>query len=527
VPVTISAYRLTAAALAAAAFGICYHEVIASIVGVWSTNATYSYGFAVPFIAAYVFWTRWNRCAPHVTADYVLGIPVTLAGIGLLIVGQIGALIAVQQLSLIVTLAGVLLLLFGRDVVRAHWFAIAYLLLMIPLWSMPIAFLQDPSRLLSAAIAANLLDVSGVPVIREGTEIILPSQTLSVLLECSGVNQLIALTAMVVPAAYVWLDTNVRRVALLLFAVTISYLSNGFRIAIVGWLAVNGLGDGDINGSAHLVQGLLVSALAYLAIGGCLTLLSTSESSADQGRDESASASPAIAASPLAGRRVWLDIAVLLVMLGAGAAGLSASQLDVQLNEDLRSLESTIGDWTVEIDPPTMAVQLPSIDDDLVNVGGYPTLTGERRFVAVDDEIVRVYRDSSGRRVRLYVGYYHRQEDGKELTGEAGTDLADAASPLTLTTGSRQLEINEIIHADAGTRRGVVFWYDINGRIVSDFYRLKSYTIWDSMTRRRTNGAVVMIAWDGPEGAESDAARQRAIEFAQALMPVLQRHLPV
>jgi hypothetical protein len=75
-------------------------------------------------------------------------------------------------------------------------------------------------------------------------------------------------------------------------------------------------------------------------------------------------------------------------------------------------------------------------------------------------------------------------------------------------------------------RRGLLFWYDMNGRIVSDIYRLKSYTIWDAVTRRRTNGAIVMIAWDGPAGAKSEASRERAIGFAQALVPVLRRHLP-
>jgi len=520
-------YRLTAAAVAAVAFGICYHGIIASIVGVWSTQALYSYGFAVPLIAAYVFWTRWNRSpAPQVVPDYVFGIPVTLAGVTMLVIGQIGALVAVQQVSMIVTLTGLILLVFGRDVIRSHWFSIAYLLLMIPIWNVPISHLQDPSRLLSAKIAANLLDFTGVPVIRQGTDILLPSQTLSVLLECSGVNQLIALTAMVLPATYLWLPTNVRRIALMLFAVMISYLSNGFRIALVGWLAVYGIGDGNINGSAHLLQGLLVSALGYLAIGGCFALLSRSNAAAHQRPDGGTSALPNALSSPLAGRRVWLDIAMLFVMLGAGASRLSASQPGVHLIEDLRSLESRIGDWTIEVDPPAMAVPLPSIDDDLVNVGGYPSLTGERRFAAVDDELVRVYRNSSGNRVRLYIGYYHRQEDGKELTGKAGTDLAVASSTLTLPAESRRLELNEIVQAKAGTRRGVLFWYDINGRIVSDFYRLKSYTIWDAVTRRRTNGAVVMIAWDGAPGAESEAARERAIEFAQALMPVLRRHLP-
>jgi EpsI family protein len=528
VPETRSAYRLTAAAFGILAFGICYSGIIASTVRVWSTQALYSYGFAVPVIAAYVLWTNWNRSRPpQAIPDYVFGIPVTLAGVTMLVIGQIGALVAVQQVSMIVTLTGVLLLLFGRDVVRLHWFPIAYLLLMIPIWNAPISHLQDPSRILSAKIAANLLDFSGVPVIRQGTEIVLPSQTLSVMLECSGVNQLIALTAMVVPATYLWLDTNLRRIALLLFAVTISYLSNGLRIALVGWLAINGLGDGDLNGSAHLFQGLLVSTVGYLAIGAFFSLLSRSRPEKPQRPEDGSATLPAAPSPPLTGRRVWLDIAMLLVILVAGASRLSASQLEVHLTEDLRSLESQIGDWTLEIDPPPMAVPLPSIDDDLVNVGRYPSLTGERRFSAVDDELVRVYRNSSGNRVRLYIGYYHRQEDGRELTGEAGTDLAVAASTLTLGTESRKLELNEIVRTKADMQRGVLFWYDINGRIVSDFYRLKSYTIWDAVTRRRTNGAVVMIGWDGPAGPESQAARERAIEFARALMPVLRRHLPV
>jgi EpsI family protein len=524
-----SAGGLTAVAVAAAAFGICYAGVIASLVEAWSINYLYSYGFAVPFIAAYIVWTRSQESpAPEGAPDYALGGPVTLAGIAMLVIGRLGTITGLEQASLIVTLTGLLLLVFGRAAVKSHWFALAYLLLMVPIWSVPIGHLQDPSRILSAKIATSLLDVSGLPVLRQDTNIILPSHTLSVMLECSGVNQLIAVTAMVLPAAYLWLDTISRRVALVILAVIISYLGNGFRIALVGWLAVNGLGDGDVNGTGmvHLLQGLGVSALGYLAIGGCFALLSTSKRATRERTSDDRPAPPAAVPSTLMGRRVWLDVAILLVMLGAGASQLSARELSVGLKEDLESLETRIDDWTIEIGAPSMAVRLPAIDDDLVDVGGYPTPTGERRFTAVDEELVRVYRNSSGQRVGLYVGYYDRQEDGKELTGEAGNTLALAASALAFPTGSQSLELNEIVREKDGTRRGVVFWYDVNGRIVSDLYRLKIHTIWEAVTRRRTNGAVVMIAWDGQAGAEAEAARQSALEFARSLMPALRRHLP-
>jgi len=523
---TRSAYRVTAMAVAVAAFGICYGAIIAGMIDTWSTNYLYSYAFAVPFIAAYIFWTKAQEPRTLRTApDYAFGIPLTIAGVSMLVIGRLGATIGLEQASLVVTLTGLLLLLFGRDVVRSHWFAIAYLLLMVPIWNGPISQLQDPSRVLSTKIAVNMLSFIGLPVLRQGTNIVLPSHTLAVLQECSGVNQLIALTAMVLPAAYLWLDTTARRVALLSLAVVISYLGNGVRIALVGWLAVHGLGDGDLHASYHLLQGLGVSALGYLAIGACFSLLSKSKPAARPRPDND---SPALLAaeSALPQRRVWLDIAVLCILLGASVSRLSAMPLDVDLRENLRSLDPQIGDWTMEFRPSSTAVPFPGVDDDLVDVGGYPSPTGEHRFTAVDDELVRGYRNSSGDRVLVYVGYYQHQEQGKELTGDASSALAAAASNLTRPIDSGTLELKEIVREKNGTRRGVLFWYDINGRIVHDIYRLKGYTLWDGLTRRRTNGAVVMIAWDGPAGAKSEAAREHAIAFAQALMPALRRHLP-
>jgi hypothetical protein len=73
-------------------------------------------------------------------------------------------------------------------------------------------------------------------------------------------------------------------------------------------------------------------------------------------------------------------------------------------------------------------------------VGGYPSLTGTRRFTAVDDELVRVYRNSSGSRVGSTSAItIARKTVGREQTGDAGAALALAASPLTLTTESQRI----------------------------------------------------------------------------------------
>jgi EpsI family protein len=513
-------------AVAAIAFAICYAHPIATLIGVWSTNALYSYGFAVPFIAAYIVWTTFERGpAPAAAPDYALGVPVIIGGVVLLAAGALCAMNSVEAVSIVVTFVGLLLILFGREAVRPHWFALAYLLLMVPIWSIPIAALQDPSRVLSTRIATGLLHAIGVPALREGTNILLASHTIVVLRECSGVNQLIALTAMVLPASYLWLDTNARRAALLCFAVAVSYVGNGIRIAAVAWLAHKGFGDGVLEGNAHLMQGLAISAIGYLAVGAFFTVLSRPNAQPAAPRESLGTPS-----SPIMGGRVpgklWLDMAIVSLMFAAAAARVSAKPLEVHLPADLSVLESRIGEWTEEIGAATSVDRFPGIDDDLVDVGMYRTETGERRFSGVDQELVRVYRTASGARVRLYVGYYQQQREGKELTGDASKALADAASPLAVTSGSVPLSVNEISRETPERQRGLLFWYDINGRITPEIYRAKAYTIVDAVTRRSTNGAVVMIAWDAPAGTDANAAHLQAVAFARALMPVLRRHLP-
>jgi EpsI family protein len=504
-----------------ATFAVCYAGVIKSLFEVWSTNHLYSYGFVVPVIAAYIVRSRPAPLPANPVPDYLLGVPLTLAGCLMLIVANIAALGAIEHVSLVVTLAGLVLLLWGRAAMKRHWFAVTYLLLMVPIWNYPIAALQDPSRHLSARIAAGMLDGIGVPVFRQGTIIALPSHTLSVMQECSGVNQLIALAAMVVPAAYVWLDRVALRVVLLAFAVAITYIGNGLRIAMVGWLAIHGLGDGDPNGKYHLLQGLLVSVLGYGAIGVAFSVLSrfkrsTAPATAPIATENSSRLSPL-------GRRLWLDVAVIATIAVTGTVRVSATSAETRLQRDLQSLEPSLGGWTMDI-APAVGVRFPAIDDELL--GAYPSPTGERRFVQVDDQLIRTYRHASGARVQLYVAYEHRQEQGKEIAGELAAILRNAARPATVDGESGPVAVREVVRDHSGTQRGILFWYDINGRIVPDIYRAKGYTLWDAVTRRRTNGAVVMIAWQGSPLVPASDARQRAIEFARVAMPLLRRHFP-
>jgi EpsI family protein len=511
--------RITSFVLAVAALVLCYASVIRVLAETWATNSSYSYGFAMVLISGYVLWAKSERLrnlAPR--PDYFLGVPVILVGVATLTVGRLGLLTSLQEVSLLVTLAGFVLLLFGREAFGYTWFPLGYLLLGIPIWDNVIGSLQPPSQDLSARIASSLLRVGGLPVLREGTTLVLPNVTLEVMRECSGVNQLLAIIAMALPAAYLWLKGNTRRAALVGLAAVVAYLSNGVRIALVGFLAYRGLSSGDLR-SMHIFEGLAVSVIGYVLLLGFLSILAKGE-----GNRERAQAGVTTDTRRPSVQHPSLEFGISLIVLAIGAFQLSFEPANVRLSNDLGTFPNQIGAWTLETVQAPMTDKFPAIDDALVHA--YPTPAGEHHFTALDDELVRTYQDSAGQRVRLYIGYHRSQREGKELAGGAGHILNVAATPISVSFGDGAVELRQVQQNLTNSARGLLYFYVINGRVFSNLYLAKRYMVWDALTRRRSNGAVVMVAWESDSGADAEGSRMKAAQFAQAILQLLPKFIP-
>jgi EpsI family protein len=209
-------------------------------------------------------------------------------------------------------------------------------------------------------------------------------------------------------------------------------------------------------------------------------------------------------------------------MFVAAGTQLLAVSHDVALRKNLTQLPTRLGNWTVATDEASAAPAMTGVSERLV--GAYPTPAGELRFAGVDDQLVREYRDAQGVRIQLYVGYYRRQEEGKELTNHASAQLRLAGSTVALPDGHTR--IGEVIGGESTTRKGIVYWYDVGGRIADAVYVAKAYSVWNSLTRGRSDGAIVMIGWQEADRLSADEARRRALDFAQELIPVLREFLP-
>jgi hypothetical protein len=70
----------------------------------------------------------------------------------------------------------------------------------------------------------------------------------------------------------------------------------------------------------------------------------------------------------------------------------------------------------------------------------------------------------------------------------------------------------------------LIYWYEGRGRVEANEYKDKIYTIWDSVWRRRSDGAMVRVMTSvGYDEAES---AQAAIDLSAQLADKLSEFIP-
>ncbi len=150
--------------------------------------------------------------------------------------GDLGAELFLSRFSLLLVLAGLIVLFFGWNYFRAVLFPWAFLILMIPLPAIVFNQITFPLQLLASKLAAAGLRLCGVPVLQDGNVLRLPSMDLEVAEACSGIRSLLSLLTLAVIYGYL-METRVWvRVALALASLPIVVAANSLRIVGTGLL---------------------------------------------------------------------------------------------------------------------------------------------------------------------------------------------------------------------------------------------------------------------------------------------------
>jgi EpsI family protein len=152
-----------------------------------------------------------------------------------------------------------------------------------------------------------------------------------------------------------------------------------------------------------------------------------------------------------------------------------------------------------------------------------------RDVLKADDLLLRSYQDAAGRQAWLFVAYYQSQRAGATyhsplncLPGGGWTILSKAEVPMTVQ--GREMRINQVLIGKGLERQMVLYWYQDRGRIIPNEYWAKGWLVWDALTRKRTDGALVRVSI--PVAGRTADALATGRAFLTESAPMVTAYLP-
>lgn len=227
-----------------------------------AAGADWSHAYLVPLISAYVVWSRRGAIARAGPGAFWPGLlPLALGEVCYVFftVGVPNHML--QGFSLVLSLAGVALLLGGARVMPLLVFPIGYLLFGVTISEKIMIYITFQLQLMASVGSYALLNMVGIETEMAGNALTITRAStgevvpLNVAEACSGMRMLIGFFALGVAVAFLSCGQWWQRVALVLLAAPVALFTNVLRVASLG---VATLFNRDLAaGDAHTFIGVL------------------------------------------------------------------------------------------------------------------------------------------------------------------------------------------------------------------------------------------------------------------------------
>jgi len=274
--------------LCAMAFVMAYLS-IKSLYYASSNREYYSHIVLIPLVSLYLLYQERRNLfkdgrGEHASRyDWKAGLPVLLAGVLLFFGGQLSAfhlnqndMTSVIAFSTVVFIYGSFLLCYGVQAFKAALFPLLFLIFMIPMPSAVMDGIVYALQMGSTEFTNVLLMTSGVPFLRDGTVFYLPSISVEVAPQCSGIRSSMALFITATVAGHLFLRTGWKKVVLALAAIPIAMFKNGIRIVSLTLLGAY-VDPRILQSSLHREGGIPFFVVALLLLAPVLYFLRKSE----------------------------------------------------------------------------------------------------------------------------------------------------------------------------------------------------------------------------------------------------------
>ena len=213
---------------------------------------------------------------------------------------------------------------------------------------------------------------------------------------------------------------------------------------------------------------------------------------------------------PIANSRFWLLIAVLA--LGGIFINWFEQRGEAEVvRRPLTEIPQKLGDWRQK---------------------GSEIRFGEatESVLKTTDYTMREYFMPDGRLANIYVGYYASQRAGatyhspQNCLPGAGWVMKEPERIEIKTPGGKTFTANRFIIENGVYKEVLIYWYQGRGRIEASEYADKIYTVWDSVLRRRSDGAMVRVMTS--VGHNEQESIKAASDLSAQLVDNLSEFLP-
>ncbi len=255
-PAELAAYALTAALFVA-----LFAKPAALLVDAWWNDPNSGHGLLLVPLSLWFAYSRGRhaKAAPQ----RMLGLGILVTAIVFRYAADLAAELFVMRGSMIMALAGLTVFYAGFRQLIFWWLPFTLVSLSVPIPEVILNTVALPLQFTASKIGASLLEWRKIPVLMTGNVIRIPGQELFVAEACSGLRSLTALLSLGVLLGALFLQTVPARLLLVLVAIPIAILINGFRVFLTGFLVLfvsPEMGEGFM----HTSEGMMMFGGAFL-----------------------------------------------------------------------------------------------------------------------------------------------------------------------------------------------------------------------------------------------------------------------
>lgn len=483
----------------------------------------YSHGPLIPILSFYLFLRQLKHVPDDdgLTTDRWRGVAIVAFTIVIATIGNVAHIPDIVTYAMIVWFYGVLLIGFGWRRGRQFWPPVLHLVFMLPLPAFMYWQLSINLQFISSELGVALIRAMNIPVFLDGNIIDLGVYKLHVAEACSGLRYLFPVMSFSYIFAVLYQGPVWHKAVLLLSAAPITILMNSFRIGVIGVL-VDSYGIEQAEGFLHFFEGWVIFLACVLILFGLARLmqrLAGDRRPLAEALDLDLNGLGAQAARILTIRRsVALAASAILMAVAAGTWHLAPERSAADVDRSsLVLFPRTIDDWTSG--PPQLlnpAIEAVLAADDYHSA----SFVSPERTAPVD----------------LFVAYYLSQTDGSGIHSpevcipaggwEMSTITKDEVSVTEADGSNVSVPVNRAIIQKGLSQQLVYYWFEQRGRRLTNDYVAKAMTVFDAVTRGRTDGALVRLITPIAPGESVNVADDRLRAFMDSSIDVLPEFVP-